>query len=160
VDKTLALSKRLLPVIFKSVPEHDIPEKLSRLQYVRFDIGPGITRPLKELAEALRQDLDWIREHTRLGEIATRWDRRGRPEALLLRGDDLDAAKAWPPAGRQITEAQRAFISASEQAETTRLGKERAQLEVIRRAQETTARQQRRIAWLLGGWRCCWGSAS
>jgi formylglycine-generating enzyme required for sulfatase activity len=155
VDKTLALSKRLLPVIFKSVPEHDIPEKLSRLQYVRFDIGPGITRPLKELAEALRQDLDWIREHTRLGEIATRWDRRGRPEALLLRGDDLDAAKAWMAARRaaapEITEAQRAFISASEQAETTRLGKEREQLEVIRRAQETTARQQRRIAWLLGG---------
>jgi hypothetical protein len=43
----------------------------------------------------LRVDLDWIREHTRLGEIATRWDRRGRPESLLLRGDDLDAAKAW-----------------------------------------------------------------
>src|ERR1700736_2631115 len=132
VDKTLALSKRLLPVIFKSVPEHDIPEKLSRLQYVRFDIGPGITRPLKELAEALRQDLDWIREHTRLGEIATRWDRRGRPEALLLRGDDLDAAKAWMAARRaaapEITEAQRAFISASEQGGTTRLGKGRGPL--------------------------------
>src|SRR5262249_43376856 len=78
VDKTLALSKRLLPVVFKPVPEHDIPEKLGRLQYVRFDTGRGITRPLTELAEALRQDLDWIREHTRLGEIATRWDRRGR----------------------------------------------------------------------------------
>jgi formylglycine-generating enzyme required for sulfatase activity len=155
VDKTLALSKRLLPVIFKPVAEDDIPEKLSRLQFVRFDTGRGITRPLTELAEALRQDLEWIREHTRLGDIATRWERRGRQEALLLRGDDLDAAKAWMAARKaaapEITDAQRAFIRASEEAENTRLGKERAQLEVIRRGQETTARQQRRIAWLLGG---------
>src|SRR5215831_8054330 len=62
VDRTIELSKRLLPVIFKPVPEHDIPKELSRLQFVRFDTGKGITRSLAELAEALRQDLDWIRE--------------------------------------------------------------------------------------------------
>src|SRR5215470_6902825 len=49
VDRTIELSKRLLPVIFKPVPEHDIPEKLSRVQFVRFDSGPG----LSELAAAL-----------------------------------------------------------------------------------------------------------
>jgi len=148
VDKTLALSKRVLPVIFKSVPERDIPEKLSRLQFVRFDTGRGITRPLAELAEALRQDLDWIREHTRLGELAARWDRRGRPESLLLRGDDLDAAKVWMAARKsaapEITDAQRAFVKASEEAESARLDKEREQL-------KETVQQQRRIAWLLGG---------
>ena len=102
VDRTIELSKRLLPVIFKPVPEHDIPKKLSRLQFVRFDTGRGITRPLAELAEALRQDLDWIREHTRLGELARRWDARRRPESLLLRGDDLDVnrhAKRTPFSG-------------------------------------------------------------
>src|SRR5262249_9508353 len=93
--RTIEISKRLLPGIFEPVPEHDIPTKLSRLQFVRFDTGRGITRPLAELAEALRQDLDWIREHTRLGELARRWEGRVRPESLLLRGDDLDAAKAW-----------------------------------------------------------------
>jgi hypothetical protein len=95
VDRTIELSKRLMPVIFKPVPEHEIPKKLSRLQFVRFDTGKGITRPLAELAETLRQDLDWIREHTRLGELAQRWEGRRRTESLLLRGDDLDAAKAW-----------------------------------------------------------------
>jgi hypothetical protein len=112
VDRTIELSKRLLPVIFKPVPEHDIPKELSRLQFVRFDTGRGITRPLAELAEALRQDLDWIREHTRLGELARRWDGRKRPESLLLRGDDLDAAKAWLAARKvgapEITDAERA----------------------------------------------------
>ena len=68
VDQTAGLSKRLIPVIHKPVPDSDIPQQLSRLQFVRFDGGRGLNRPLAELAEALRLDLDWIREHTRLGE--------------------------------------------------------------------------------------------
>src|SRR6476646_368981 len=126
VDRTIKLSKRLLPVIFKPVPEHDIPKELSRLEFVRFDTGRGITRPLADLAEALEQDVDWIREHTRLGELAQRWEGRKRPESLLLRGDDLEAAKAWMATRKvgapEITDAQRVLISASEEAEAKRLG--------------------------------------
>ena len=92
VERTLGLSKRLLPVIHKPAPDSDIPQQLSRLQFVRFDTGRGLNRPLTELAEALRLDLDWIREHTRLGELSLRWQARGKTESLLLRGDDLDAA--------------------------------------------------------------------
>ena len=77
----------------------------------------------------------------------------GVPKSLLLRGDEIDAAKKWMAARNaaapEITDAQRAFIRASEEAEAKRLGKERAQLEVIRRAQDATARQQRRAARLL-----------
>jgi hypothetical protein len=86
VDKTVALSKRLIPVVFKPVPEAEIPEQLRQRQFVRFDSGRGFARPLGQLAEALRQDLDWIREHTRMGELATRWEARGQPASLLLRG--------------------------------------------------------------------------
>jgi formylglycine-generating enzyme required for sulfatase activity len=138
VDKTLALSKRLLPVIYKSVPDADIPVQLSKLQFVRFDTAPGMMRPLRGLAEALRADLDWIREHTRLGELAARWQSRNRPESLLLRGDDLDAAKAW--VGKRKLDAppttiQRAFLSASDQAEIVRLNESRAARGRTRRAQ-------------------------
>jgi hypothetical protein len=154
VDRTIELSKRLLPVIFKPVPEHDIPKKLSRLQFVRFDTGRGITRPLAELSEELQQDLDWIREHTRLGELARRWEGRERRESLLLRGDDLGAAKAWMANRKvgapEIIDAQRALISASEEAEAKRLVNELAQLErekaqvaEIKAAQARTARLQR-----------------
>ena len=147
-DRTLELSKRLLPVVYKSVPDAEIPPKLRELQFILFHTAPGVMRPLRELAEALRVDLQWIREHTRLGELATRWDGRGRPESLLLRGDELDAAKTWMAvrnaAAPEITDAQRAFVKASEEAESARLDKEREQL-------KATVRQQRRIAWLLGG---------
>ena len=58
VDKAVELSKRLLPIIFKPVSDFDIPEALRRLHFVRFDSGPGVTRPLARLSEALRRDLD------------------------------------------------------------------------------------------------------
>jgi TIR domain len=142
VDKTIELSKRLLPVIFKPVPEPEIPEKLRRLQFVRFDTGRALTRSITELVEALRVDLDWIREHTRLAELAGRWQARGRPEALLLRDEELVASKAWVARRKaeapEVTEAQRALLDASEKAEAVRLTKERAQLEEMRRAQAVT----------------------
>ena len=55
VDKALALSKRIFPVIFRAVPDTEIPKHLRRLQFVRFDSGPGLTRPLAQLAAALRK---------------------------------------------------------------------------------------------------------
>jgi hypothetical protein len=125
------------------VPERDIPEKLGRLNFVFFDGQAGFSGPLSQLAEALRVDLDWIREHTRLGELATRWGGRGRPESLLLRGDDLDAAKAWMAARKaaepEITDAQRDFVRASEEAEATRRAKELAELEEVARLEKEVA---------------------
>jgi formylglycine-generating enzyme required for sulfatase activity len=130
IDKAAAETKRVLPIIFKSVPDSDIPERMRRLQFVRFDTSPGITRPLAQLAEALRQDIDWIREHTRLSELAQRWSRRGHPESLLLRADDLAAAQSWtdkrPSSAPPTTDSIRTFIAASRQAEEAYLAKSSA----------------------------------
>src|SRR6478736_4729344 len=52
-DRTIDLSKRLLPVLFKPVPDTDIPENLRRLQFVRFDMARALTRSIAELVEAL-----------------------------------------------------------------------------------------------------------
>jgi TIR domain len=84
IDKALALSKRLLPMIYKSVPDAEIPSKLSALQFIRFDTAPGVMRPLRELADALRVDLQWIREHTAARGIianAARVESEGFPSA-------------------------------------------------------------------------------
>jgi hypothetical protein len=99
VDRSVELGKRLLPVTWKPVPEEAIPEKLRRLQFVRLDAGLGVTRPLAQLAEALRQDVDWIREHSRQAELAARWHARGRPDSLcravkLLRSAKLGSSAA------------------------------------------------------------------
>jgi TIR domain-containing protein len=155
LNRAIDLSKRLAPVVYKPVPERDFPEKLRRLNFVFFDGGAGFSGPLSQLAEGLRVDIDWIREHTQLGELARRWDRRGRPESLLLRGQDFDAAKVWIDAWKapapEITDTQRAFIEASEEAETTLLRTEQAQLEQARRAAEDVARLEKEVAALRAG---------
>lgn len=143
VEKAAAQSKRLLPVIFKPVADADIPQELQKRQYIRFDTGLGINRPLAQLADALRQNIDWIREHTRLGEVATRWELRGHPESLLLRGDDLVTAKAWVENRKSdapsITDLVRTFIAASEQREKAQFAESRLAHRRVRYAQALAA---------------------
>jgi formylglycine-generating enzyme required for sulfatase activity len=138
VNSALTQSKRIMPVIFKTVIDAEIPEELRRRQFVRFDTGLGINRPLTQLAEALGQDLDWIREHTRLGELALRWEARGRPESLLLRGDELAAAQAWADKPKSeapaITDLMGAFINTSKDAEAANFAKSRATQRRVDRA--------------------------
>jgi formylglycine-generating enzyme required for sulfatase activity len=142
VEQTLRRSKRLLPVVFKPVVEADIPESLRERQFIRFDVARGITRPLRELAEALRHDIDWIREHTRIGDMAARWEARGRPPSLLLRGDDVVAAEAWMKNRKSdapaISDAMRAFIVASKEANVAFLLKASA-------AEQRVARSRRLV---------------
>jgi hypothetical protein len=94
VARAEALSKRIIPVVAIDVPEADTPKGLSRRNYIFFGADRSFVRALAELAAALKTDIDWIREHTRLGELAARWSERNRAEALLLRGSELDAAKS------------------------------------------------------------------
>src|SRR4051794_17397652 len=99
VDRAGELGKRLIPVQGAPVPEADVPERLRRLNYIFFREGQSFARPLRELADALRQDVEWIREHTRLSEAAARWQARdrgtGAANDLLLRGAELADARAW-----------------------------------------------------------------
>lgn len=87
---------------------------------------------------ALRLDLDWIREHTRLGELAQRWETRERVEALLLRDEELAAAQAWLANWRAelpaATEAQRSYIAASSDAQESRSNEERHRNDEMARA--------------------------
>ena len=120
VSETLRLKKRLLPVVWRPVPDDQVPKELSQLNYVFFDGDRSFAVALKELSAALRVDHQWIREHTRLGALARRWDARGRTDAQLLRGDELDAAANWmasrPHGAPEVSDDQLDFISSSKAA--------------------------------------------
>ena len=81
VAETVRLSTRLLPIVWQTVPDNEVPEQLRRLNYTFFTKGHSFTKSLGELARALRTDLEWIRQHTRFGELAANWEEKGRPEA-------------------------------------------------------------------------------
>jgi hypothetical protein len=76
VKRTTELKKRLLPIVWRAVPEAEVPPRLKQLNYIFFDKPHSFAPSLAALAAALRTDLDWIREHTRLGEAALlcEWD--------------------------------------------------------------------------------------
>lgn len=139
VTQTEHRGKRILPILLEQVEEAGVPAGLTRLNWIPFNKPELFGNGLAQLVAALNTDLDWVRDHTRLGEIATRWAERNKPEALLIRGEELLDAERWlvkrPPGGLQATDAHRLFISASRTAEDARQSRERAQLEAISVAQ-------------------------
>src|SRR5262249_27363145 len=93
VERAEVLRKRLLPLVWRPVEQAKAPASLQRLNYIYFDKPHSFAPSLAALASALTTDLDWMREHTRLAELALRWNVRGRAPALLIRAEELAAAK-------------------------------------------------------------------
>ena len=104
---------------------------------------PLVCSIARTACRCLRTDLAWIRDHTRLGEVAVRWHERGRQDALLLRGGELAMAQDWVagrrPDAPEITDVQRSYIAASADAESARSNLERQQLEEMAKAQTARA---------------------
>jgi WD40 repeat protein len=144
MERTEQLKKRLLPIVWRGVAEAIVPERLKRLNYIFFDRPHTFGPSLAALATALRTDLGWIREHTRFGEAALRWDARGRANALLLRGEELAATKEWvktqPQYAPEPTLLMQEFFKASETDEAARAGAERQRLEQMAAAQAERAK--------------------
>ena len=101
VEHAVSLGKRLIPVVHRAVENAEVPAALARINYVFFSghdpTGARVTfeAALDDLVGALRTDLAWAQEHTRLGELARYWDAAGRPSDLLLRDRPLRAATEW-----------------------------------------------------------------
>jgi len=134
-----AASKRIIPVVAIEIDAANAPKELRRLNWIYFTRPNAFARSARELVMALRSDVDWIREHTRLHEAAMRWQERGRQEVMLLRGIELETARTWLADWRQgapePTAAHRDYISASVDAESDRLHAERLRLQEIQQAQ-------------------------
>ena len=95
LEESARLGKRIIPVVARRIPDADAPPALARLNWVFCSDGDDRDTALAALHTALQTDLPWIREHTRLGELAKHWDAQRRSNAATLRGADLDAAERW-----------------------------------------------------------------
>jgi tetratricopeptide (TPR) repeat protein len=117
VEHALSLNKRIAPIVIKDVDGADIPGPLSKLNYIFFTNRKEFDASISNLITALNTDIDWIREHTRLGELARRWDGQGRPKSQKLRGGDLSTAENWlalqPANAPQPGMLHREYIQAS-----------------------------------------------
>jgi hypothetical protein len=151
IAKATALAKRIIPVVAVEVPDAAaVPAEIARLNYIFFTRAQSYSRAMRQLATALTSDADWLREHTRLADLARRWEQRERPDVLLLRGPELEAARQWAASategGPQPTELQRAFIAAGEAHEHAEAELEAARLAAVGIEQAAKEEALRRLS--------------
>lgn len=144
VEEAVRRGKRIIPVLCRPLEGHEPHEHLRALNYIHFyadknlpssGFGTGLVR----FIDALSVDIEWLREHTRLEEMAARWDESNQDTDLLVRGSELSAFIHWrearPTNAPDLTTLQRAFLAASEDEEAARTSIERKRLAEIDAAQ-------------------------
>jgi formylglycine-generating enzyme required for sulfatase activity len=124
LSESKRLGKRLLPLIAIETPESSVPQQLSRLNYIIMRDTAERAAGLPKLIEAINTDIDWIRDHTRYGELASRWSHGNRSRDLLIRGTALQAMKGWLQAASDsapaLTEEIKLFLTESAKEEARR----------------------------------------
>lgn len=144
VEEAARRGKRIIPVLCRPLEGQQPHPRLRDLNYIHFYAdknvpGSGFGTGQVRLVEALSVDVSWLREHTRLEELAARWERDGRPLDLLARGSELRACLLWrdrrPANAPELTDLQRRFLVASEDEEAARTSAERKRLDDINTAQ-------------------------
>lgn len=117
INEAERLAKRILPVVALPTPLDDVPSRLHRLNFAFLDTPVSAVTEYRRLLDALRQDALWMREHTRLLELATRWMAAGKPRRMLLQGRDIDACETWRdnriPSAPALSALHTAYLSAS-----------------------------------------------
>ena len=125
IEQVAALNKRLAPIVLEQVPDDRIPVAAAKINYVYFDKPDEFELQTDALARALQTNLQWLKTHTRLGELAHRWNERGCTGALTLRGQELEEAERWiashPRGAPEPSELHKSFLVESRRAATRRL---------------------------------------
>lgn len=148
VEEAHRRHKRIIPALCKPLGGTRAPDLLRDLNYIFFydeesSPGSGFGSGQIKLIETLSVDIEWLREHTRLEELAARWDANRRPKDQLVRGSELIGYKNWrdrrPVDAPELTDLQRNFLVVSEESEAARENAERRQLEEMAAAQTERA---------------------
>lgn len=131
LDFAEELKKRILPIVAVDVGDEPVPAALARFNYIFFISNPrrsasgDFDEAVDALERALRLNIVWVREHTRLGTLARRWEERKRPSAQLLRGSDIADGETWlttkPSLAPDPTDTHLAFITESRRAASRRM---------------------------------------
>ena len=88
------LSKKMLPVVVRSFTE-PAPNAVASLNYFFLTNPESWDAEIASLRTAVHTDIGWLREHTRIGELAQQWQTDGKRPDELLRGAALDEAERW-----------------------------------------------------------------
>ena len=88
------LNKRIAPIVIENVEPGQVHGGLAKLNWIYFTEHVEFDQSFGTLVAALAADIAWIREHSRIGELARQWERRRRKDQLI-RGAELRDAEQW-----------------------------------------------------------------
>ncbi len=122
-----SLTKRIIPLVIEEVDWKSVPGGLAERNSFTINKEEINSELPEAFITAIETDIDWVREHTRLGELAQYWEKNSKAENLL-RGKELKAAESWltkppPPSARPPSESHHGFIQASQVEAQSRLYK-------------------------------------
>lgn len=131
VEQTLALGKKLVPLLYRAVQARDCPAGLAERNWVASEeewIDGGLSHAATQaLLAAINVDIEWERNRTLWVSRAVRWSQAGKPAGQLLRAEEIGVIEAWaarrPSNAAALSEDLLAFLSAStarEQADRDR----------------------------------------
>lgn len=107
IEQIAALNKRLAPVVLEPVENDGISGDVTKIEAVFFDPPNVWDSQIEKLAVALNTDSAWLKEHSRLTDLALRWQEGNRPEGQLLKRAGIRAAQQWAaPAGERTGSAR------------------------------------------------------
>lgn len=95
VQEAERLCKRIQPVVIDHVDNLSVPRRLSRLNFIFMRTPDEEKSRFAELVAGLHTDIFWVREHTRLTNLARSWQLGGQRSHSLLRGDAILDAERW-----------------------------------------------------------------
>jgi tetratricopeptide (TPR) repeat protein len=119
-----SLNKRFAPIVCRRTDDGAMPEALRRLNFIFFDDPSRFEASADQLADALKTDIGWVRQHTEYGEAARRWAEGGHKSGLLLRSSVLEEAERWiasrPHGAPEPTAETQEFVADSRRGATRR----------------------------------------
>jgi tetratricopeptide (TPR) repeat protein len=167
IHHAIQKNKRIIPVIYRDIDERQLAGDLfdkdwetqardnwravKHINWQFFRESDDFEKALAELVGAVDTDIEYVRAHTRLLLRAREWENHNGNSSFLLKGAELEQANTWLGRSRDKaplpTDAQRAYIDASNQEAQRLLAVEQA-----RQARELQLQRQNinRLRYLVG----------
>jgi WD40 repeat protein len=90
-------NKRLIPVLHREEKGTVglVHPSLQAINFTFMKSDEEFEQVLPDLVDLLQTDLDYVKNHTRLQNLALEWEKKGRSSSLTLRAENLDQAEYW-----------------------------------------------------------------
>ena len=97
IQVAIESSKRLVPVVIREETgmTAQIREEVQAINFTFMRTDEEFQKMLPDLVGTLSTDVQHLKAHTRLQNLALEWDNKKRSNSLTLRGEELENAESW-----------------------------------------------------------------